>query len=193
MKKIFPLRWIYFVFLGVVLAATGVGLSIAIYLSFHVKEDTLCYLGIVCGAFIAIGSGIYAVRIIAYTKIELQEDQIFVHKGVGSKGENLIQHEKRVKFSEISHISYYFGINDSEGGSLKTLFRPIFFLVFFDKREKPHAISMDFYTKRQTELLIDLVTARCKEAGNELPVASGEEFIANAIAEIKEHLKRKKK
>ncbi len=194
-KRIFPLGYVYLLLQIIILTMVAFSLYAFCYCIESIVGgvvNALIILGIIASIWATAYCMSYFILLLFRNIIELQENQIFVQKGVGRKGENLIQHEKHIVYSEITDISFAYTLADSEGMSIRRLFRPVFYILFFDKSECVKAVSMMYFTKKQIQIFIDNVLERCKEIGNTLAVASGKEFLLNAMKEIKSSEKRKK-
>ncbi len=194
MKKVLHPRGLSFVvYILATISMTAFGVWAIFESAFYLKKDVfLGLIGLFSGIVGIILFGCLSLKLLICTRIELQNEQIFVHKGVGTKGKDLMQHEKRIKYAEISEIGFCFTATDSEGKSLMNILRPVFYLLFIDKNGKQYAISMDYYTKKQTILLIDTAILRCNEVGNSLSITSGKDFLLDAISQIKASVKREK-
>lgn len=185
-KLILPWSFIYCFELIVLLGMTAAGV-VCVCLMIPESELTLTerILGIIFGAIFIIVFGGYSLGFVFKSRIELQTDRIYVPKGMGAKGVSLIQHKKEILYSEISQIGFAYVDTDSEGWSVKRLFRRLFYLLFIDNNEEAKAVCMDYYTKRQTAKMIDEIVLRCKAVGRDIPITSGKEFLAECIAKIK--------
>ncbi len=185
-KLILPRGIVYCIELIVLLGMTCAG-AVCVCLMIPKSDLSLIerILGMIAGVIFIIVFGGYSLGIILKSRIELQADKIYVPKGMGSKGASLIQHKKEILYSEISQIGFAYVDTDSEGRSVKRLFRRLFYLLFIDDNEEVKAVCMDYYTKRQTAKIIDEIVLRCRAAGREIPIASGKEYLDECVAKIK--------